>query len=133
MFKIHAMRTNALVWSTIAAVFIPGIAAAQTVATFLGLFNICAGLMIVAAILIFVGGFVQYLVLLGLEKRTEGLKLMFWGVTILFVLVVLLGIINILQGPIFFIIGVFIILFLCFVAVLALAKAGKPSAAPPEH
>ena len=78
--------------------------------------------MIVPAFLFFIGGFIQYLVLLGTERRIEGLKLMHWGVMILFVLVVLLGIINALQGPISFLLAIGVVLFLCFVAVLALAK-----------
>ncbi len=126
------MRTKILLLSTISAIFIPGVAAAQTFSTFLGLFNICAGLMVVAAFLTFAGGFIQYLVLLGTERRMEGLKLMFWGITILFVLVVLLGIINILQGPISFIIGIVAILFVCFVVVLSLGK-GVKSNPPAEH
>jgi len=125
------MRTNILLLSTTAAVIVPGIADAQTVSAFLGFFNICAGLLVVGAFLAFAGGFIRYLVVLGTEKRQEGLKLMMWGVNILFVLAVLLGIINILQGPLSFIIGIVVILFLCFVVVLALAKANKPS--PPQE
>jgi hypothetical protein len=126
------MQTKALLLLAIAVVTLPSVAAAQTVSTFLGLFNICAGLMIVASVLSFVGGFIRYLVVLGTERRIEGLKLMHWGVTILFVLVALLGIINILQGPISFIIGIVVILFLCFAVVLALAKGNKASP-PVEH
>jgi hypothetical protein len=112
---------------------LPAVAAAQTVSTFLGLFNICAGLMVVAALLFFAGGFIQYLVLLGTERRREGLKLMTWGIIILFVLVILLGIINILQGPISFLIGIIAILFVCFVIVLAIGKSGGSGGKPESH
>jgi heme A synthase len=88
--------------------------------------------MVVGAFLTFAGGFIQYLCVLGNEKRQQGLALMMWGVNILFVLVVLLGIINILQGPISFVIGIVVILFLCFAAVLALAKP-RASSPTPEH
>ena len=128
------MRTNVSFLSALLAmVFLPGIAAAQTFSTFLGLFNICAGLMVVAAFLTFAGGFIQYLVVLGTEKRKEGLSYMMWGVNILFVLVVMLGIINILQGPISFIIGIVVILFLCFVVVLSISKSKGSGHPPSEH
>jgi asparagine N-glycosylation enzyme membrane subunit Stt3 len=105
----------------------------DTISTFLGFFNVCAGLLVVAAFLAFFGGFIRYLVVLGTERRKEGLKLMFWGITILFVLVVILGVINILEGPISFLIGVAIILFLCFVAVLSIGSKGGNAGARPEH
>ena len=93
-----------------------------TIATFLSFFNLCAGLMIVAAFLSFSGGFVGYLVLLGTERRKEGLALMMWGVVILFVLAVLLAIVNVLQGPLTFILGIGLAIFVCVVVVLALSR-----------
>ena len=101
---------------------LPGVALAQTASLFLGFFNICAGLMVVAAFLVFIGGFLRYLVVLGTDHRKEGLNYMVWGVTILFVLVVLLAIVNMLQGPLAFVIGIAIALFVCFAIVLSLAK-----------
>jgi hypothetical protein len=101
-----------------------------TITSFLGFFNICAGLLFVAAVLTFIGGFIQYLVVLGNEKRKDALATMYWGVTILFVLVVLLGIINTLQGPLAFIIGAGVILFITFAIIVVLSK---PKEAEPEH
>ena len=126
------MRNKLPMLAMIALLTLPAIAAAQTVSTFLGLFNICAGLMVVAAFLAFAGGFIQYLVLLGTERREKGLQLMLWGVTILFVLVVLLGVINILQGPIAFLIGVVAILFLCFVVLVSVSKSGGSGGKPDD-
>lgn len=102
----------------------------STVSIFLGLFNICAGLMVVAALLFFLGGFLNYLILLGTERRKEGLVLMVWGVVILFVLVVLLGIIDILQGPFFFLLAIGLVIFLAIVAVLSIkpGSSEKPAA-----
>src|SRR5665213_3593881 len=102
-----------------------------TLSTFLGFFNILAGLMLVAAVLSFVGGFIRYLVVLGNVKRKDGLVFMVWGIAILFVLVVLLGIVNILQGPFFFLLSIALVLFVCFVLVIALSRVKGKST--PEH
>ncbi len=60
----------------------------------LGLFNLVVGLMLVASILLFVGGFVMYLIRLGTwpTYRDDAIVIMGWGVTVLFMLVVLLAI-----------------------------------------
>ncbi len=117
----------------VAIIAMPCVAAAQTVSAFLGLLNVVAGVMVVAALLAFIGGFIRYLVLLGTDRRDMGLKLMLWGVTILFVLVIILGIVNILQGPISFIIGIGVIVFLAVVIAVAVTKSGSKPAAPEEH
>lgn len=59
-----------------------------------GLFNIFVGLMVTAAILTFVTGFVVWVVRLGIIGRQEGIRIMEWGVVILFVLVVLLAFVQ---------------------------------------
>jgi hypothetical protein len=97
-----------------------------TISILLGLFNVFAGVMVVASFLAFMGGFVRYLVLLGTERRKEGLVLMVWGIVILFVLVVLLAIVNFLQGPLFFILAAAAAIFVCIVIVLSI----NPSAGP---
>lgn len=63
----------------------------------LGLFNIIVGLMIVAAFLLFFGGFIGYITRLGLVGREQGLHYMNWGVTVLFVLIILIGIVQYFQ------------------------------------
>ena len=92
--------------------------------TFLGFFNICAGVMIVASIIAFGGGFIQYLVRLGTEEREEGLEVMAWGATILFVLVVLLGLINTLQTYFVMAVGALIVLFVVLFAVAVANRGG---------
>ena len=46
------------------------------------------------SILAFVGGFVLYIIRLGTDRRREGLIIMEWGVTMLFVVVILIFILN---------------------------------------
>ena len=68
-----------------------------TLAQAVGFLNILVGLMLVAAILFFVGGFMGWITRLGLTGRDQGLKFMSWGVSILFVLVVGLALIRFVQ------------------------------------
>lgn len=69
-----------------------------TVAQAFGFFNIIVGVMLVIAILLFLGGFIVYLSRLGLEGRVSGgLRYMYRGIAVLIVLVILLGIVNFLQ------------------------------------
>ena len=64
---------------------------------FFGLFNIFVGLMIVASILIFGAGLITWMVRIGTIARVEGIRVMEWGVVILFVLLVLLAIVQFFQ------------------------------------
>ncbi len=54
------------------------------------------GLFITLAIVIFFWGLIKYLVEVG-EQKSEGLKIMFYGVIAIFVMVSLWGIIRVLQ------------------------------------
>lgn len=69
----------------------------MTLSEFVGIFNVFVGILLVAALLFFFGGFVLYLVRLGTEHRSEGLDYMKQGNTILFILVVLLIIVQFIQ------------------------------------
>lgn len=60
----------------------------------LGLFNIFVGVMIVMAIILFFGGVITWAVRLGTIYRHEGIRLMEWGVAVLFVVLVLLAIVK---------------------------------------
>lgn len=85
-----------------------------TVSQAFGFFNILVGLMLVAALLFFFGGFIAYLSRLGLENRVQGLRYMYYGITILFVLVILLAIVHYLQfhpAVVFGIVAVLIVIF----------------------
>lgn len=114
-----------------AAVLVPAVASAQTITQVLSLFNVFAGVMLVVGILTFLGGFIGYLVLLGNEKRKEGLFVMVWGLAILFVLAILLGALKMLQGPLSFVIGMAVMIFLLVVIIVSLSKAGGSE--PAEH
>ena len=67
--------------------------------TVIALFNIVVGLMLVASILMMVGGLMLWYVRLGTwpTYRDDAIKMMQWAVAILFVLVVLLGVAQFVQ------------------------------------
>lgn len=69
------------------------------ISTVVGLFNIVVGLMVVAAFLMMGGGLALWYVRLGLfpSYRDEAIKMMQWGVAILFVLVILLWVAQFVQ------------------------------------
>jgi hypothetical protein len=99
-----------------------------TVSQAFGFFNIFAGLMLVAGLLLFFGGFISYLTRLGLEGRVQGLRYMYWGETVLFVLILMLAVIHYLQFHptiIFLIIGAIIVVFGSWAILQATASAGE--------
>lgn len=49
------------------------------------------------AVLAFGSGFVLYLVRIGTDQRVEGIDIMIWGVTILFVVIILIGILALVE------------------------------------
>ena len=103
----------------------------------LSFFNLIVGLMLVASLLFFVGGFIQYLIRLGTwpTYRTESIHLMEWGVTILFALVVLLAIQQFLVRNLVVavsIVGMILILVLIWLIVAAIWSE-KPAAPEREE
>lgn len=92
--------------ATATLVGIPAIAAAQnnTAQGLLGTLNLAntilnglIGLFILIAILAFFWGLIKYLFSGGGEDKSEGLKMMFYGVIAIFVMVSIWGIIRLLQ------------------------------------
>ncbi len=69
-----------------------GSGAGITGADIFGLFNIFVGLMLVGAIIAFVAGLIVWMVRIGTIGRSEGIRIMEWGVVTLFVLVVLVAV-----------------------------------------
>jgi len=69
-----------------------------TVNDILSLFNVFVGVMLTLAILLFIGGVIVWYALLGLVIRDIGIRLMEWGVVVLFVLTVLLAVIQFFVG-----------------------------------
>jgi hypothetical protein len=90
----------------------PPIATVQNV---YGLFNVFVGVMVALSFIAMMGGLVVWWVQLGLIGRTQGIKIMEWGVVILFVAVVLLKVVQYFQlnpsaGALFaaIVVGIFI-------------------------
>lgn len=81
--------------------FAPFAAQAQvaTVGRVAGIFNVFVGLMLTAALVTYVFGFVMWWIRLGTwpSYRTEAIRVMEWSVAILFTLIVLLGIVQFFQ------------------------------------
>lgn len=98
---------------------------ALSLAQVAGYLNILAGLMLLAALGMFLGGLGQWWAHLGLPARDEGIQWMRRGVTTLFVLVVLLGIVRFIQFHAQFALGALAlgILLLGGWAVISIAKA----------
>jgi hypothetical protein len=93
--------------ATLAFVGLPSLVAAQQTAAqgLLGtlalanrILNGLVGLLILVAILAFFWGLIKYLFSGGGEDKSEGLKLMFYGVIAIFVMVSIWGIIRLLQN-----------------------------------
>ena len=65
-----------------------------TTTQLLAFFNLFAGVMLTLSLILFIGGFIMYLVRLGTfpTYREEAIELMKWGLTTLFVLIVVLGV-----------------------------------------
>ena len=104
-----------------------------TVSNAFGLFNVVVGLMLVAAFLLFFGGFTGYLTRLGLEGRTQGLVYMYRGVSVLFVLIILLALVNFLQFHTEVVIAIVGILIVAFGAWVVVKTWGASGAEDEEH
>src|SRR3989344_4655331 len=83
----------------LATSFVPSFASALTLVQVVQLFNIFVGLMLTAALLMFFGGLWVYFARLGTwpSHRDTAIKIMEWGVGILFVLIIILAIVQFSQ------------------------------------
>ena|SRR3989344_1489442 len=83
----------------LATSFVPSFASALTLVQVVQLFNIFVGLMLTAALLMFFGGLWVYFARLGTwpSHRDTAIKIMEWGVGILFVLIVILAIVQFFE------------------------------------
>ena len=81
------------------AIITPTPAEALTFVSVAELFNIFIGLMLTAALLLFFGGLWVYFSRLGTwpNNRDEALKIMEWGVAVLFTLIILLALVQFFQ------------------------------------
>ena len=93
------------------------------------LFNIFTGLMLTTGIMVFLGGLMGYFARLGTwpSYRDKSLRVMEWGVVILFVLVVILGIVHYFETyPVVTstVVAIIIIIWLAVTIMRVSAKSG---------
>ncbi len=106
-----------------------------TTAQVLSFFNLFIGLMLVASFLLFVGGFIQYLVRLGTwpTYRDEAIEMMQWGVSVLFTLIVLLAIQQFLLRHLMVAVSGVALIFVVFVVWVIAKDLMTPKPKPEEH
>lgn len=87
---------------SLAVVALPALASAQSLLDTLGFFNTVLnaliGLLITLAIIAFFYGLIKYLFTGATEGKSEGLKVMLYGVITIFVMVSIWGIVRLLQS-----------------------------------
>lgn len=49
------------------------------------------------SIVVFVWGFIVYIIRLGTERRVEGIRIMEWGVSLIFTAIILIGVMRFLE------------------------------------
>ncbi len=101
----------------------------------LSFFNLLVGLLLVASLLLFLGGFAMYLIRLGTwpTYRDTAITLMEWGVSILFTLIVLLIVQQFLLRNLFVAVSLastIIIIVVAWVIVQDIATAKPPEEKP---
>ena len=104
-----------------------------TIGSLFGLFDLVAGLLLVAAILTFGGGLATYFGRLGLAVREESILTLEWGVRLLFVLVLMLGLVQYVQNHTAVVLELLAILILIGLGYLALTIVQTPHTPPEDH
>ena len=102
-----------------------------TLGSLFGLFDLVAGLLLVAAILTFGAGLSTYFARLALAGREESIGTLEQGVRLLFVLVVVLGIVKYVQNNTAVVLGILATIIVIFGGYFAL-EAIKNSGASEE-
>ena len=87
-----------LTLTAIALYITPVVVSAQSVATAVGLLNICIGVLFTASCLVFMAGMIYYLFHAGMPHRDHGLEDMHRGVVMLVMVAVLMGFARLLQS-----------------------------------
>ncbi|MEK7106719.1 MAG: DUF4181 domain-containing protein [Patescibacteria group bacterium] len=119
--KISWLRALAAI-----TVLLPASASAMTLVQFFGFLNIFVGLFLTLALILYGAAVIIYTTRYGCPHRDESLKLIEWGLSILFVLIVLLGIIQYFQrhpANMAYIIGT--IVFLLVIGLIIYAYSGE--------
>lgn len=104
----------------------------------LGFFNLIVGLMVVLSVTLFLGGFIIYLIRLGTwpTYRTQALRIMSWGIAVLFTLIIILAVQQFLARHV--LVAVSIAAFIIILVVLWIIIKGyqegskRPENAPPR-
>lgn len=99
MYLLRAVSLPLSLGAVFAVIFAPNSASALTFLSAAELFNIFVGLMLTAALLLFFGGLWVYFTRLGTwpNNRDQALKVMEWGVAVLFTLIIILAIAQFFQ------------------------------------
>lgn len=99
----------------------------------LGFFNLIVGLMVVISVTLFLGGFVIYLIRLGTwpTYRTQALRIMSWGVAVLFTLVLILAVQQFLARHV--LVAVSIAAFVVILVVLWIIMQGVQEGSGPNR
>lgn len=107
--------------------FVPAPVSAQAVYQVTSLFDLFAGLLVAGSLVFFLSGFVLYLARLGRIYRTEGIDLMQWGVSMLFVFIISVGLLRFYtQYPgFFYFCGALILLYGAFKIIAAGQGGGE--------
>lgn len=88
-------------YATFLAAMFPHIASAQTLSEIRNFISLVlyasVGFFGGLAALLFIGGFVIYMVRLGTEHRSEGIDYMIWGITIMFVVACLSLLLSVVE------------------------------------
>lgn len=129
------MRHTARALPLFALLALPEICFAQTLASWVGLFNIMVGIVLVAAFLFYGGGMVMWVVRRNTwpTNRDEAIHVLEWSVTILFVLIVLLAIVHFTQVHTDIVLIIIAIVIVFFVARLIAQSGGKGEEKHEEH
>ena len=103
-----------------------------TTAQVLVFFNLFAGVMLTLSLILFLGGFVMYLVRLGTwpTYRDEAITLMKYGVSTLFVLIVILGIQQFLMSHLLVAVSIGALILIFLVAWAFMTATAAPPAPP---
>lgn len=115
-------------------VLAPGVAFAQTLSAWAGLFYIMVGLMLVAAFLLYGGGLILWVVRLNTfpTNRDFAIRILEWAVAVLFVLILLLAIVQFTQNNVRTIL-IILALILVFIIARVVATSGGSSKEEKEH
>jgi cytochrome bd-type quinol oxidase subunit 2 len=132
-FVIMPCRIFGLQMLAIATVLLPNAASAMTLVQFFGFLNIFVGVFLTLALILYGAAVIVYFTRYGTPHRDESLKLIEFGLTILFILIILLGVVQYFQshpGNMTYIVGTIIFLLVIWLIIYAYSGGGKEDGSP---